>query len=170
MSRRIYFMAPDVQAAKRVVDELLLARIEERHIHVLAREGTPLEDLPRASLLQRTDLAHAVEQGLALGGATGALAGLVAISLPGSLVLGGGAILLATTLAGAGIGAWSASFRALNIPNTHLRQFEDDCRAGGILMLVDVPKDRVDEIRRLIHRTHAEVADRGVEKTIPHFP
>jgi len=168
--KRLYFIAPDVPAAKRVVDELLLARIEERHIHVIAKEGTPLEDLPAASLWQQSDLAHAMERGLALGGATGALAGLVAISLPESLVLGGGAILLATTLAGAGVGSWAASFQALNIPNVHLQQFQKEVEQGRILMLVDVPKARVDDIRRLIHRTHREIADRGIEKTIPPFP
>ena len=81
--RRIYFLVPDVDVAKRIVDELLLARIEERHLHLLAKRGTPLEDLPEASLLQKTDFIPAVERGLALGGATGMLAGLVAIALPG---------------------------------------------------------------------------------------
>lgn len=169
--KRLYFMAPDVESARRTVNELLLARIEERHIHVIAKEGTPLEDLPTASFFQRSDLAHGIEQGLAFGGAAGVFAGVVAISLPGAgLVLGGGAILLATTLAGASIGAWSASLRALNIPNSQLQEFEEEIKNGGILMLVDVPKHKVDEIRALIGRTHGEVHDRGVERSIPHFP
>lgn len=167
--QRLYFMAPNVNSAKEVVNELLLARIDERHIHVIARDDTPMEDLPSASLFQRTDLAHAIEQGLALGGATGALAGLVAIAFPGGLILGGGAVLLATTLAGAGIGAWSATFRALNIPNTHLRQFEKDIQAGCLLMLVDVPSERADEIRTLIQRTRTDVHDRGSEPAYPHL-
>ena len=169
--RRLYFMAPDVQSARNTVNDLLLARIDEHHIHVIAKEGTPMEDLPTASFFQRSDLAHGVEQGLALGGAAGVVAGVIAISLPGAgLVLGGGAILLATTLAGASIGAWSASLRALNIPNSQLREFEEEIKRGGILMMVDVPKDRVEEIRALINRSHGEVHDRGTEKSIPHFP
>lgn len=169
--RRLYFMAPDVESARQTVNDLLLARIDESHIHVIAKEGTPMEDLPAASFFQRSDLAHGVEQGLALGGATGLVAGLIAITLPGAgLVLGGGAIMLATTLAGASIGAWSASLRALNIPNSHLTEFEEEIKRGGVLMLVDIPKHRVDEIRALINRTHHEVADRGAEKSIPHFP
>ena len=54
--RRIYFLVPDIPMAKRIVDELLLARIEERHLHVLAKRGMPLENLPEASLLQKSDL------------------------------------------------------------------------------------------------------------------
>lgn len=106
--RRIYFLVPNIETTKNIVDELLLARIEERHIHVLAKRGTPLEDLPEATFLQKTDFIPALEQGLALGGATGLLAGLVAISLPTGLVLGGGA-LFAITLAGAGVGALMSS-------------------------------------------------------------
>ena len=33
--RRIYFLAPSVASAKAIVNDLLLARIEERHIPVL---------------------------------------------------------------------------------------------------------------------------------------
>lgn len=168
--RRIHFLAPDVESAKHVVDELLLARVAEKHIHVLAQDGVALEDLPEASFFQRSDLAHAIEQGLALGGASGAIAGLVAISLPTGLVLGGGAVLLATTLAGAGIGAWSATLKALDIPSSHLKQFEEELKNGKILIIVDVPKARVDDVRERIHRTHAEVLDQGVDRTIPHFP
>ena len=53
--RRIYFMVPDIKTAGKIVDELLLARIEERHLHVLAIRGTPLEDLPEANVLQKSD-------------------------------------------------------------------------------------------------------------------
>ena len=45
--RRLYFLLPDVATARTVVDELLLARIEERHIHVIAKEGVALEDAPK---------------------------------------------------------------------------------------------------------------------------
>ncbi len=50
--RRIYFLVPDLRTAGTVTDELLLARIEERHIHIVAPDGTELGDLPKASLLQ----------------------------------------------------------------------------------------------------------------------
>jgi hypothetical protein len=65
--RRIYFLVPDINVTNRIVDDLLMAKIEERHIHVIAKRGTPLADLPEASLLQKSDFIPAVEQGLALG-------------------------------------------------------------------------------------------------------
>ena len=39
MRRRLYFIMPDLPSARRMMDDLLLARIEERHIHFLARRS-----------------------------------------------------------------------------------------------------------------------------------
>ena len=103
--RRIYFLLPDVEVARKVVDELLLARIDVNHIHVIAKEGTAMLDLPEASLAQKSDVVTALERGIGVGGATGLLAGVVAVSFPpAGLVLGGGA-LLGIALAGTGFGA-----------------------------------------------------------------
>lgn len=66
--RRLYFLLPDLETTHKVVDELLLARVEERHLHVIAAEGVALGDLPKASLLQKSDFIPAMERGVALGG------------------------------------------------------------------------------------------------------
>jgi hypothetical protein len=167
--RRIYFLAPNIEISKKIVDELLLARIEEHHIHVLAKRGTPMENLPEATYLQKTDFIPALEQGMALGGLTGILAGLVAMALPGGLVLAGGA-LLATTLAGAGIGAWISSMVGSSIGNRRIQQFEEAIEKGAFLMMVDVPKDRVEEIEAIIKKHHPDAECEGTEPTIPPFP
>ena len=94
--RRLYFLIPTVDSAKNIVDELLLARIEQRHIHIAAADHHALleANLPEAGLLQESDFVPAVERGLAIGGATGIIAGIAAVALPGvGLALGGGAIL-----------------------------------------------------------------------------
>lgn len=170
MTRRLYFLVPNIDCARQIVDALLLARIEERHIHVVAREDTPLEDLPEAGLLQKTDLVKAAERGIAVGGATGLLAGLVAVSFPpAGLVLGGGAVLL-TTLIGAGFGAWASSLIGASLPNTELGRFENAIQAGQLLMLVDVRSDRVNQIEELIKEHYPEVEIAGTEPTRPAFP
>jgi hypothetical protein len=168
--RRIYFFAPDVGSAKAIVNDLLLARIEERHIHVLAREGTPLENLPEARLAQRSDLIPSLERGAAAGGLVGALAGLVAITFPpAGLVLGGGAI-VTMTLLGTGFGAWAASMIGVGIPSSRLVQFESAIAGGELLMMIDVPRDRVEEVEQIVTRHHPEADLEGVEPNIPEFP
>jgi hypothetical protein len=168
--RRIYFLVPDIDVARKVVDELLLARIEERHIHLVAKEGTPMEDLPEATFLQKTDFVPALERGIAIGGATGAIAGLVALAFPpAGLVLGGGAV-LAIALAGAGAGAWFSSMVGASIPNSRIKEFEKAVEQGEVLMLVDVPKAKVEQIEEMVKSHHPDAEVEGTEPTIPPFP
>lgn len=168
--KRLYFLLPDVETARSVVRDLLLNHVEERHIHIVARDDIPLEDLPEASEWQKSDIIPAAEKGAVAGGATGALAGLVAVTVPaGGLVLGGGAV-LAMTAAGAGFGAWVSSMIGAGAGNARLDQFQDAIKAGELLMLVDVPKRRVDEIEELIRSHHKDAEIEGVEPTIPNFP
>jgi hypothetical protein len=168
--KRLYFLVPGVDSARKIVDELLVARIEIRHIHVLAKRGTPMEDLPEASLLQKTDFIPAVERCLALGGAVGTIAGLVAISLPPAWPVIAGGIVLGSALAGAGIGAWLGGMVGMNVGSTRLKQFEAAIEAGQFLMMVDVPRQRVEQVTELIKTHHPEADVRGVEPLVPAFP
>lgn len=168
--RRIYFLAPDIALTKKIVDDLLLARIEEMHIHVLAKRGTPLEDLPEANLLQKSDFIPAVEQGLALGGSTGILAGLVAVALPPASTVIAGGVILATTLASAGVGAWLGGMIGMNVGNRQTKEFEDAIEAGELLVMADVPRERVGEIEESVKQHLPTVEIEGTEPHIPAFP
>ena len=53
MLRRLYWLLPDVESARRTADDLLLARIEHRHMHFLARRGTDLGALHEASEVKK---------------------------------------------------------------------------------------------------------------------
>jgi hypothetical protein len=54
---------PDLASARKIMDDLLLARIEERHIHCLGREGTSMAGLHESLLVARHPeaLQHAQE-------------------------------------------------------------------------------------------------------------
>jgi len=170
--RRLYFLIPTIESAKTIVDELLLARVDQRHMHIAAADHHALieANLPEANLLQESDFVPAVERGLAIGGATGILAGVAAVALPGiGLALGGGAI-LGIGLAGAGLGAWVSSMIGISAPSSRLTEFEEAVQQGSLLMMVDVPKTRVDEITDLIKKHHPEAEIEGTEPVIPAFP
>lgn len=168
--RRVYFLVPDSKTAKTIVDELLLARIEVGHIHIVANHSLALEELPEATIAQTTDLLPSLQRGIALGGATGVLAGLVAIALPGAGILAGGAIMLIASLAGAGVGAWASSMIGISAPNSRLKEYEKAIADGQYLFLVDVPKDRVEEIEELVKSHHPEAEMHHTEPLIPSFP
>lgn len=170
MMRRIYCLVPNVEVARSVVNEMLLARVGEKHLHVLAKRGTPLEELPEATMMQKSDFIPAVERGLAQGGVVGLLAGLVGVALsPGAMVIAGG-IILASSLAGAGVGAWLGGMIGLNVGNTRLKRFEQAIDDGELLVMVDVPLARVDEVSERIRLHHPTAEFEGTEPTIPSFP
>lgn len=167
MRRRLYCLLPDVDSTRRIVDELLLARIDDRHIHVLARDDVPLGDLPQASLLQKSDLFHGIEVGLVVGGLTGAVAGVIASFVLAAGLHGG--VVLVCAMAGALVGAWASGIISTDVRSTRLRQFEPALKRGEVLLMVDAPKERVDAIAALLRR-HREAHLEGEEPTIPAFP
>lgn len=168
--RRIYFLVPDIPVTHKIVDDLLLAGIEEKHIHVIAKRGTPLEDLPEANLLQKSDFIPAVEQGVAVGGATGMLAGLIAVALPPASTVIAGGILLATGLAGAGVGAWLSGMVGMSVGNRRIKEFEDAIESGEFLVLADVSAERVQEIEERIKQHIPQVEVEQTEPRVPAFP
>jgi hypothetical protein len=168
--RRLYFMLPDISSAKTVVDELLLKRIDSRHIHVMAREGTDLGELPEASLFQKSDFIPAIGRGLAVGGVTGILVGAVFASTSVTGFSLSGAAILGSVLAGAGIGAWVSSMIGVDVPNSQIHQFEQAISTGKILMMVDVPTASVAEIETMVYSHHPTAAAGGTEPHIPAFP
>jgi len=168
--RRLYFLVPDAAIGKAVVNELLLAHVEWRHIHVVAKRGTPLGELPDASFWQKSDVIPAMLRAVPMGGGTGILCGLVAVALQPHLVVAGGAVLLASSLAGVGLGVFLGGMVGLNVASTRLKAFEQAIERGELLVIVDVPRDRVDEVTERIHKMHANIEIEATEPRVPAFP
>jgi hypothetical protein len=111
-----------------------------------------------------------VQLGFALGGCAGFLLGIyIYLTPPEGTNLQLVTILIATVV-GALFGAWAASMIGISTPNSALKRFEAAIGEGRVLLMVDVPKDRVEEIQELVHRIHPEASDHGLEPTIPAFP
>lgn len=163
--KRLYFLLPSVDVTRKVVDELREAGISDKHMYTLAKAGTALDDLPEATIREKTDLLHGLEIGAAGGVIIGLLAGLVAVvNPPSGVILGGGAI-----AARAGIASLSAILGALiglELPNVRLRRFENAIEAGQILMLVDVPTNEAHDIESAVIRHHPEVTVEETQRTL----
>ncbi|HZQ60985.1 MAG TPA: DUF1269 domain-containing protein, partial [Casimicrobiaceae bacterium] len=124
MRRRLLFVLPDVTSARRTMDDLLLARIEARHIHFIANEGISLGELHEGSLLQKSDVVHGAQMGMLIGAGLGCATGVaIAIALQSSdgtpLV-----IVLVATVIGALLGAWISSMVGSAIPNSRLKPYQ----------------------------------------------
>lgn len=168
--RRLYFLMPDISVTHNLVNELLLSHVEERYIHVIAKEGTPMEDLPEATLLQKSDFVPAIEKGLTLGAITGVVCGLVAMTFPpAGLIIGGGAV-FAIGAAGAGLGGLMSSMVGVSLSSSRLKKFEDAINEGEFLLLIDVKRTRVDEIEDIVKKHYPEADIEGTEPMMPPFP
>ncbi len=150
-------MLPDVEHCKQLVTELLEFGILEHNINIIANDDIPLGGLHEASALQKTELAHGLEMGLGVGSIAGLLGGLLVITFPpAGLILGGEAVIIATTLAGASFGSIVSALVASDIPNHELENFQGQIMEGYILLILDVPTKSVDLISNLIVTTHPE--------------
>ena len=170
MRHRLYFVMPDLASAIRTANDLLLARIEDRHMHFLGRRGMSLGELHEASYLQKSDIRHALQLGVGLGAACGMVLGVFLKLTPiGDVEFGVGTFLLCT-LGGAAFGGWASTLVGLSTPNKDLERFKADIDAGRILLMLDVPALRLEEIRQLVERSHPEARSLGEDPAIPAFP
>lgn len=163
MRRRLYFMLPDVTSARAMLDELLLARIEERYIHFHAKEGALPADMPEANVFQKTDLVHGIETGMLIGAISGLLAGSALLVIPPDTMELRVLAMLFSVIGGAVFGSWISGLSATTIPNAKLKPFRDGIELGQVLLIVDLPMDRVGEIESMIAKRHPEVSFGGAE-------
>lgn len=170
MRRRLYFLLPDLGSAIQTANDLLLARVEDSSMHFLGRRGMSLGELHEANYLQKSDAVHGAELGFVLGGLGGFLIGIYIYLTPPEGVALQLVTVLISTVIGALFGAWAASLVAMSVPNSRLKPFQKEIDSGKLLLMVDVPPSRIEEIQDLVHRRHPEATAHGIEPTLPAFP
>ena len=169
--RRLYFLIPEIGTVREIVNELLLARIEERRIHVIAKRDMVLEDIPQANIVHMSDLVPAIGRGIMFGGFAGFMTGVCLVNLMDtSFAQTGGLVTLLVTIGGAGFGAWISGMVGISVPNSRIKQFQHAIESGYLLMLIDVPTLRMDDITQKVSKQHPEVRFGGIEPDIPAFP
>jgi hypothetical protein len=157
---RIYLLIPTRKQAESVVTDLQQYRVDRQHIHTIAKPGIDIEGLPPATLRQRR----------------GWTAQLETVFWDGNMLLFFFALMVLPVALVSQEWAWVAGcvgvmgltlvlgyrFASRVVPQVHL----DDCavplRHGEILLLVDVPHWRINEVERGIRGKHPEVDLGGV--------
>ncbi len=165
MRHRLYYFLPDIDSARRSFDDMLLSRIEQRYIRFIS--GKPLPpDMPEAGFFLKTDVLHGAAAGIIVGAILGMVFGALLIVYYEL----GQATVLVTTLMGVLFGGWASSMVAAAMPNSQLKEFYPDLEKGQILMIVDVPARRVQEIEKMVASRHPEIKFGGEEPHMPVFP
>jgi uncharacterized membrane protein len=170
MRRRLYFMLPDIDVACQVEDELLLARIPESRMHFLSRRGMDMRTLHTASFLQKTDFIHSIAVGAGAGAATGLVMGGILYINPEFAEALGTSLIAVMAVVGTLFGMWAASMIGISTPNIKLRKYQKAMEDGQVLLMVDIPKHRVDEISTMLSKHHPDAVYHGIDARIPAFP
>lgn len=158
--RRLFFLTPNKSSCQAIVAELEGNGVAERHLHVIASLEQPLDGLPEAGILQKTEVLRGMFVGAILGGSAGILGGLLITTFPppGMEVQGSNMILAMSTLAGAGFGALVSALMSSHEHNHQLGSFQSAIEAGQILLMVDVPKKTVESTKKMILSHHPEAS------------
>lgn len=163
MTRRLYFLFPDIDHALTVVDDLIINGVKFNNIHSIAREDVDLQKLPPATKFQKSNSTYKIEHFLWLGNLLFFSAAMfvsayvfffaspVAALLPLFLMF---------------VCFFVGNYYAANFPHVHMSEFETAISHGEILLMVDVPKSRIREIARFVHKHHPDVVVSGVGWTV----
>lgn len=170
--RRLVLLVPDVDTAKKIVGDLLveIEELDKGDIGIVARPDIELDGLPEAGLSQRTDIRNAMLKGLALGSATGLLAGLAAATLPFGATIAGRALLLLATLSGATAGTILAGIVGVSVPSEEMQKYEEALKEGKLLLMVDLPDSEAKKAIEIILRHHLEAEIKEIEEIPPLIP
>ena len=147
--RRIFFLLPDQEHTKNVVDELTHQGIDQSHLHIISRQGK--------------DSVYTIERLLWAGNMAVFFIALlitvilIAIELPQYAILTLGIMFISFIL---------GAFFTIKIPNVHITEFDDALKHGEVLLVVDTKKQQVHDIENIVHRRHPEAITGGVGWTM----
>lgn len=170
MRHRLYYLHPDMQSAESAFNEMLLARIDEGHIHFLSKEILLPSHMPEATFFQKTDVMQGALRGMLIGAGLGMLGGIALIMFPVFVVEHEAVLILLSMLCGLLFGGWASSMAAAALPNSRLESYFKELDEGKVLMILDVPSQRVKEVETLLAERHPEMRFGGEDTHIPVFP
>jgi uncharacterized membrane protein len=158
--RRIYFISPDLTTAHSVITELSKHRITKEQIHVVGQDNVvqTQNNLQEALLSDVSDILPAMERGAILGAIMGILVGIIIMLLEmDTIAIGFWGILVFGAL-GLVICAWSSSMIGVSVPSDALKKFNKEITHGKYLLMVDVQKDKMKSLSKIIQNQYPKVA------------
>lgn len=162
MRRKLYFVVPDIKSANAMMNELLLDRIDEDHIHFHARNEQTLGQLPKANAVEKSDVVYSAMAGFVFGAVFGLFGGMLAYLVPwwfGEVTLM--VIPYCMVIGAMSCAAWAAAV-ATAAPSHRINTHQVQIEQGNILMIASVPFLRLADIRRRLMQHHPEAMYTGV--------
>lgn len=164
--RQIYLIVPGAELARRLVGELGADGLEGQSIRLFARQPGRLDDLSVSVNGLRPHRDTLMVRALT-GAALALVAALLAIAFGGP-VPSAWLLLAAATIAGAALGAVTATWRG---DPRELGPLRSELRREDVVMLLHVPDERLEDVQKGIKGRHPEVRVKGTDPAgSPPFP
>jgi len=146
-----------------MVNELISLGVENKNIHTYAEHDLPLESLQPATENQIKGKAQHLETLFWNGNLI--LFFVVLIAFIASMAMG--EYLVALVCSAVMILSFAAgNYYARNIPHTNPDMFKDALSHNEMLMMVDLPDEKVGEVEMKIHRHHPAAIEAGSSWTL----
>jgi len=152
MKTRRVFSAPDLITARAAIQAARAAGIKDDDISLVARSDIEVGHIPNKRKEADSDFVPAALRGTVFGGGAGLLAGAIAVLVfPSTGVSWAGAGVVA--LAGALIGTFASALVGSSLPDPVRQKFDDEIKAGRILVLVDGASEQLPAVEVAMTRT-----------------
>ena len=150
--KRLTFLAPDLDHARTVTEGLREQGISDEMMHVVAEDHEMLQQahIHEATEMETSELESDFDWGIVAGGVLGLVLGFITL---GVQVFGfefGILSLLVMTIIGAFCGGWIGKTIGESTPSSDLAKYQHALAAGQILMMVDVPVEKVPAVYKLV--------------------
>ncbi|MFC4260206.1 hypothetical protein ACFOZ5_14380 [Marinobacter lacisalsi] len=159
--KRLFYLVDSIDSVDEISDDLHKHGVTDWRFHIVSKDEAGLfrHHLHTASILDRTDLPRFVERGVLIGALAGVLVvGTLSLIIGLSFPMGAWIALFAFSVVA---GGWLAGFGGIQSENYRIRRFHDDIEAGKYLVMVDVPKQDEEEMKRLMGARHPEAVLQG---------
>ena len=152
--KRLTFLAPDLERAQAVVEELRKMDVPEDMMHVVAADHEMLvkAHIHEATDMETSELETDFDWGIVAGGVLGLIIGFISYQ---SIVFGfefGALSILAFTIIGAFLGGWVGKAIGESTPSGELEKYQHAIEAGQILMMIDVAVEQVPAIYKMVRK------------------
>jgi hypothetical protein len=160
----LYYLAPGVDSAQRISDDLHSIGIDDFFLHVIASDESGLKkrQIHSGNYLETLDI---VREGV-LGAGAGFVTGLVGTALLDRFGPFGhlpGVVYVALVAVATMFGAWVGGLLGVEKENKKLERFHDDIEAGRFLILIYARKNQEETVTEMMHVRHPEAELSGID-------
>jgi hypothetical protein len=161
----LYYLAPGLESAHRVSDDLHGVGISDFFLHVIAKDESGLikRQVHSGNYLETLDVIREGTLGAMIGFAAG-LIGAALLTYFGPFEDIPGVVYIALVAVATLFGAWAGGLLGIENENKKLAKFHGDLEAGKYLILIYARKEQETAVVEMMHTRHPEAELTGVDR------